>query len=117
MIWSNKIKITPDMMRAIKPTSKLSLKLSCLAISNGDVEKADKMYEYFAKDMELPDVDPVPPTTFQQVKDTAGTIFGWIKDNKDDVTQALSYVQALRSGQPLVTTPAAPLDLPPLPTE
>lgn len=117
MIWSNKIKITPDMMRAIKPTSKLSLKLSCLAISNGDVEKADKMYDYFAKDMELPDVDPIAPTTFQQVKDTAGTVFGWLKQNKDDVTQAVSYVQALRSGQPIISQPAAPLDLPPLPTE
>lgn len=106
------------MMRGIKTTSKLSLKLSCMAICNGDMEKAAKMYDYFAKDMDLPDVDPVPPTTFQQVKETAGTIFGWVKENKDEVTQAFNFVQALRSGQPVITSPSVPpVDIPPLPTE
>lgn len=105
-------------MRGIKTTSKLSLKLSCLAISNGDIEKADRMYEYFVKDMQLPDIDPVPPTTFQQVKETAGTIFGWVKDNKDEVSQAINMIQTLRSGQPIVNAPTAPpVDIPPLPTE
>lgn len=105
------------MMRGIKTTSKLSLKLSCLAVSNGDMEKAEKMYDYFAKDMDLPDTDPIAPSTFQQVKETAGSIFGWVRENKDEVTQVMNYVQALRSGQPIINAPAAPLDLPPLPTE
>lgn len=106
------------MMRGIKTTSKLSLKLSCLAIANGDLEKAEKMYAYFAKDMDLPDIDPVPPTTFQQVKDTAGTVFEWLKGNKDEVTQAFNFIQSIRSGQPIINAPASPpADIPPLPTE
>lgn len=83
-------------------------------MSGGDVDKAERMYEYFAKDMTLPDVDPVQPTTFQQIKDAAGSVFGWIKDNKDDLTQALSYIQALRSNQPIAPPSSAPLDLPPV---
>lgn len=117
MMW-NKNKVTLEMMRGIKTTSKLTLKLSCLAVSNGDVEKAAKMYDYFAKDMDLPDVDPIPPSTFQQVKETAGSIFGWVKDNKDEVSQAFNFIQAMRSGQPIINAPTAPpANIPPLPTE
>lgn len=108
---NSKIKITAEMMHSVSTSSKLSLKMSCIAMSGGDIDKAERIYEFFAKDMTLPDVDPTPPSTFQQVKDTASSVFGWLKDNKDEVSQALSFLHALRTKQP-ITTPSAPLDLP-----
>lgn len=117
MFW-NKSQINVEAMKNIRTTSKLSLKFSCYAICKGDVEKAEQLYDYFAKDMQLPDVDPISPTTFQQVKDTAGTLFGWFKENRDDVVQAFNFVQSLRKGQPIITTPSAPIEsIPPLPNE
>lgn len=103
-------------MGKINTSSKLSLKMTCLAISEGDLEKAERMYDYFSKDMELPDVDPVMPSTFDQVKDAIGTFFGFLKDNRDDVAQALNVIQNLRAGNPVTTpTPIPPADIPPLP--
>jgi len=53
------------MIRAIRPTSKASLKIQCLMIGK-TVDEANKLYDYFAKDMpDLPDFDPVPPTWHQ----------------------------------------------------
>ncbi len=101
------------MMKGIRPTSKLSLKLTCLAVNKGDVDKAMKMYEYFAKDMDLPDVDPVAPTTFQQVKETAGGIFGWVKENQEDLAKAFNMVQSFRSGKTISVAPSAPVEVPP----
>ena len=101
------------MMKGIRPTSKLSLKLTCLAVNKVDVDKAMKMYEYFAKDMDLPDVDPVAPTTFQQVKETAGGIFGWVKENQEDLAKAFNMVQSFRSGKTISVAPSAPVEVPP----
>nr|DAF47729.1 MAG TPA: hypothetical protein [Myoviridae sp. ctByu2] len=111
-MW-NRNKVTPEMMKGIRPTSKLSLKLTCLAVNKGDVDKAMKMYEYFAKDMDLPDVDPVAPTTFQQVKETAGGIFGWVKENQEDLAKAFNMVQSFRSGKTISVAPSAPVEVPP----
>ena len=74
------------MIRAINPTSKASLKMQCLLVSNGDIEKAEKLYNFMAKDMpDLPMYDPVPPTTIQQIKDGAVNTMNWLKENKEDI--------------------------------
>ena len=39
MFW-NRNKISKDMIQNIRPTSKVSLKMSCLYTCNGDVDKA-----------------------------------------------------------------------------
>ena len=89
-----------------------------LAIANGDLKKATEMYDFFAKDMQLPDTDPVVPTTFQQIKETAGTILGWFNEHQDDVTRTFNFIQSIRKGEPIINTPTTPpVDIPPLPTE
>lgn len=83
------------MISAIRPTSKASLKMQCLVIGK-TVEEADKLYNYFAKDIpDLPDFDPVPPTWQQNTAQTINSIMAWMKENGGTIQQAYSMVQQI----------------------
>lgn len=103
------------MLKAIKPTSKTALKMQALLVSNGDVEKAERLYDFLAKDMDdLPTFDIVPPTTMQNVKETAISIFGWVKENQNDIINGIELIKGLRNGGGLPPTTAPVNPLPPL---
>jgi hypothetical protein len=108
-----KEKISIENLSRINPTSKLSLKMSCIAIAEGDLEKAAKMYEFFVQDMELPDVDPVPPTKMQAIKNGVADFGGFIKDNKDDIMDFVNFVSGFFGKKP--TSPTGGGNIPPLP--
>lgn len=101
----------------INTASKMSLKMSCINACKGDVGKAKELYEFLASDIaDLPDFDIPQPTTMQQVQQTFGNIFGWVKENRDDIVQAVGFIQSLRGGNS--TAPVAnAAQIPPLPTE
>lgn len=106
-------------IQKLNVSSKLSLKLSCLQTANGDIEKAKELYEYIAADMELPDVTPVPPSTFQQIKTGAEDVMGWIQEHQNDIVNIYQTVQAFR-GKTVVTASSAATaseaaNIPPLP--
>ena len=119
MFGKNKFKM--DDLKDIKITSKMALKLSSISIAEGDLEKAQAIYDFFSKDMELPDTDPIIPSTFEQVKNTVGSVFGWVKNNQDDIIQVLNIVQSLRGKTTSATNVAgaasAASNIPPLPNE
>lgn len=100
------------MIRAIRPTSKASLKIQCLMIGK-TVDEANKLYDYFAKDMpDLPDFDPVPPTWQQNTAQTVNGVLGWLKENAGTIQQAYSLVQQIianRGAIPVPPPPAEPL--------
>lgn len=85
----------------IVPTSKMSLKASCISACGNDIEKASQLYDFFAKDVKLPDFDIPKPTAYQQVKSIAGEIFGWIDGNQDKIAGAYNFIQSVRHGQPV----------------
>lgn len=91
-------------MSEILPTSKFDLKMQCIAIARGNVEEATKLYEFFVGDINIPDVTPPSPTAIQQIKDTTGSLFGWIKENRDDIAEAYNFVQSVRKGMPIVNS-------------
>lgn len=107
------------MLQAIRPTSKSTLKMQCLFVCKGDIDEANRLYDYFAKDMpELPDYDPVPPTWMDNTKDVANGIVGWLGNNKDTLMQGYEMIRAMTGNRlpPLVlggsaveTEAAAPL--------
>ena len=99
------------MIRAISPTSKASLKMQCLLVSNGDIDKAERLYDFMAKDMaDLPMFDPIQPTTLQQVKNTASETFNWINSNQETIMNWIGMVRGLfGKATPTPTAPAAPL--------
>lgn len=99
----------------IIPTSKVSLKTSCLRACGNDIEKAEKLYDFFVKDLEeIPDFDPVPPTLFEQAKSTVGDLFGWVENNQDKLAGAFQLIQQFRGGG-AVTAGQPPVGVPPLP--
>lgn len=105
-------------MANIVPTSKFDLKMQCIAIARGNVEEAEKLYAFLAGDINIPDVTPPRPTIMQQIKETAGGLFGFVKENQGDFVQAYNFIQAIKNGAP-VSMPdaaAAPIatNLPPL---
>jgi hypothetical protein len=91
MFW-NKNKIKKEMIPHIIPTSKVSLKMSCLHSCNGDIEKAEKLYQYLTEGIEeLPTYDPVPPSTMQQAKEMLNSGFSWAKENQDTIVNIISF--------------------------
>ncbi|MBQ7899375.1 MAG: hypothetical protein IJ307_05930 [Bacteroidales bacterium] len=101
----------------IVTTSKMALKASCIRACNNDVEKAEKLYDFFIKDIkELPDFDVQPPSAFEQIKTVAGDVFGWIEQNQDKLVGAYNIFQSVRGGQPINVPTGSPIDgIPPIP--
>ena len=116
MIFRRKPKINYEAMANIVPTSKFDLKMQCIAIARGNVEEAEKLYAFLAGDISIPDVTPPRPTLMQQIKETAGGIFGFVKENQGDFVQAYNFIQAIRNGSPVSVPDAVPAatNLPPL---
>lgn len=100
----------------IVTTSKMTLKASCIRACNGDIEKAEKLYDFFAKDIsELPDFDVPQPSTLDQIKGVAGDIFGWVEQNQDKLVGAYNFIQNIRGGATIGTPSAPPAGVPPIP--
>ena len=96
MWWTKKRRRRLEMIQAIRPTSKASLKLQCLWASNGDVDKAKKLYDFFAEDMkDLPDNDPIPLTWMDNARDMANGAMTWFRENQDTLAQGFEFVKGL----------------------
>lgn len=116
MLWFNKKKKL-EMIQAIRPTSKATLKIQCLFACKGDIDESNKLYEYFAKDMpELPDYDPVQPTWVDNTKETVNSLMGWFRENQDTIAQGYQFIQGIikNKGVLPVEPPAVSAPLPPI---
>ena len=103
------------MIRAIRPTSKASLKIQCLWASGGDVDKAKKLYDFFADGLDsLPENDPVPHTWGENLKDTADSLMGWFRDNQDTLAQGYEFIRNIVAKRGNVTPPSGITPLPPI---
>lgn len=102
-----------ELISMIKPTSKASLKQTCLMLSNLDVDKAERMYDFLVKDMEeIPAVEPVPKTFIQNIGQQASDIMGWLRENQDMLSQGYELLKGIatrRRGIP-PTTPLPPIN-------
>lgn len=97
-------------MEEIIPTSKMSLKLSCIRACDNDVAKAAELYEFLSKDIaSLPDFDVKPSSTLSQIRDVAKDVFGWVDENQDKIIGAYNFIRSARAGEPM----GAPVGVPP----
>lgn len=80
------------------PTSKMSLKVSCLRACNNDLDKAKKLYEYLASDTELPDVDVPVPTFMDSAKKNLSDLYSWVKNNGGDIYETYKFIKTLKNG-------------------
>ena len=94
----------------IRPTSKAALKQQCLFLSNLDVEKAAKMYDFLIKDMEeIPAVEPATRSFIQNFGDQANGVVGWLRENKDMLGEGIDFIRGLVASRKGGTPPASPL--------
>lgn len=102
----------------IVPTSKIALKTSCLRACDNDLEKAEKLYEFFAKDLaNLPDFDVAPPTVLEQAKEMIGNTFSWLDNNQEKIVGYYQLFKQIRNGADLSIVSQPLSNVPPIPTE
>lgn len=86
----------------IRTTSKEALLRSALMASNNDIKKASEICDYVTKMLpNLPDTDPVLPSTLEQVRDTAVKIFQWGRENQDQIVGVTNMVLQMMGKQPI----------------
>lgn len=114
----NRKKKDLEMIKALRPTSKATLKMQCLFATKGDIDEARKLYDFFAEDMaSLPDYDPAPVTWIDNTKDAANGIMAWLKENQTTLAQGYDFIRtviAKRGELPEITAAAPPSPLPPI---
>ena len=97
------------MVGMIKPSSKAALKQQCLYLSNLDVEKAERMYDFLIKDMEdIPAVEAASKSFVQNFGDQASEVLEWFKKNQDVLSRGVKLIQGIISSR----KGAAPAPLP-----
>jgi hypothetical protein len=87
------------------PTSKAQLIQVAMMYNNGDLKKAQDMFDFYAKNLDLPDFDPIAPTFMQQVKTGASDLFSWIKDNQGDIVNGYQFLRSVISNKGDLTVP------------
>lgn len=98
------------MVGMIKPTSKAALKQQCLFLSNLDVDKAEKMYNFLIRDIEeIPAVEPASRSFMQNFGDQANGVIGWLRENKDIIGEGVDFIRGIAAGRKVPKPPVAPL--------
>ena len=111
-------KNTIDLTKMLPPTSKMTLKMSCMAACKSNVSEAEKLYDFFMKDIaDLPDFDVPKPSVLQQVRSGADDLFSWINAHGEDIARGWNFIQAIRNGGTLPMTTVPSVDVPPIPQQ
>lgn len=96
MIWFNKErKKKMEFIQSYIPTSKAQLIQVAMWYHKGDVSKAQEMVDFYTKNMDLPDFDPIQPTFMQQMKGGVSELYTWIKENQSDIVQGYQFIQSI----------------------
>ena len=122
MKWFNNKNKQLEMIQALRPTSKATLKMQCLIICKADIDEASKLYDFFAKDMpDLPDFDPTPQTWVDSTKNAANGLMAWLKENQSTLAQGYDFIRQIianRGALPELSvgdgSAVAPAPLPPI---
>lgn len=96
----------------VRTSSKEALLRSALQASNNDIKKASEICDYVIKMLpNLPEKDPIAPSTFEQVKDTALNIYNWGKDNQDQIIGAARFFMEWFGKSPKAAAPEVKPDV------
>lgn len=98
------------------PTSKAQLIQVAMWYHKGNVEKAQEMVDFYTKNMNLPDFDPIQPTFMQQMKGGLSEFYSWVKENQGDLVQGYQFIQNIIKNKGVIVpeTPAGDVELPPI---
>lgn len=93
----------------IRTSSKEALLRSALLASNNDIKKASEICDYVTKMLpNLPDTDPVVPSSLEQIRDTAMQLFQWGQEHQDQIVGVTNMVRSLFGRQPAIPTEVPP---------
>lgn len=96
MLWFNKEKKKKmEFIQSYIPTSKAQLIQVAMWYHKGDVQKAQEMVDFYTKNMNLPDFDPIAPTFMQTLKTNASDVFTWVKENQGDIVQGYQLIYSI----------------------
>ena len=102
-----------EQVSMIKPTSKAALKQQCLMLSNLDVAKAEKMYDFLIKGVEnIPDLEPGQTPFIENFGKQASGVLDWFRKNQDMLTQGYDVIRNIVQKKGITASPTAE----PLPT-
>lgn len=104
MFWFKERKKRMEFIQSFIPTSKAQLIQVAMWYHKGDVQKAQEFVDFYTKNMELPDFDPVAPSFVEQVKSSATGLFAWLKENQGDLVQGWQFVQGIIKNRGVMTT-------------
>jgi hypothetical protein len=108
MLWFNKQKKEKmEFLKNYVPTSKAQLIQASLYYGEGDLKKAQEMFDFYSKNLNLPDFDPVDPSFMQKFKTNASGIFSWFKENQGDLVQGYQIVQSIIKNKGVILTEEA----------
>lgn len=100
MFWNKRKKEMLEMIRMIRPTSRMALRQQCLLIAKGDVEEARKLCDYYTDGMDdLPMFDAPEPTWIDNTRNTLDGFFGWLSDHKDGLMNAYDFIRNMSGGK------------------
>lgn len=111
-MWNKDKKKRMEFIQTYIPTSKAQLLQVAMWYHKGDIQKAQEFVDFYTKNMNLPDFDPVQPTFMQQVKNNASGLYGWIKENQNEIVQGYQLVYSIiknKGALPPIASEGAPL--------
>lgn len=118
MFWNNdQKKKKMEFVQNYVPTSKAQLLQVAMFFSGGDTKKAQEFFDFYDKNLKLPDFDPVAPTWQQNTANTVNGIMDWLKNNQETLVQGYQFVQTIianRGALPSVPVAAAEEALAPI---
>ena len=114
MLWFNRKekKKKMEFIQNFVPTSKAQLIQVAMYMNKGDVQKAQEFVDFYAKNLDLPDFDPVEPTFMQQMKGGLSEFYNWVKENQSDIVQGYQFIQSIiknRGALPIEPPASSPL--------
>ena len=97
MLWFNskEKKKKMEFIQNFVPTSKAQLIQVAMWFHKNDIQKAQEMVDFYTKNLQLPDFDPVAPTFMQQMKGGLSEFYTWIKENQGDIVQGYQFIQGI----------------------
>lgn len=111
-MWNKDKKKKMEFIQSYIPTSKAQLLQVAMWYHKGDIQKAQEFVDFYTKNMNLPDFDPVQPTFMQQVKNNASGFYEWVRNNQNELVQGYQLIYSIiknKGALPTVTPEAAPL--------
>ena len=114
MWFNSQKKKKMEFIQGFVPTSKAQLLQVAMYMNKGDIGKAQEFFDFYSKNLNLPDFDPVSPTFMQQVKGGATELYTWIKENQDDIIKGYQFVQNVIANRGAIVPTETAEPLPPI---